>query len=133
MKAITTKPHGAHRLRADDHCGNVCIIDRDDAAPSWEEQNHAAARELCRRMGWTGYLIGGGFPDGSYAWTFLPNYHPALLSLAETTRALKSHLQESARDHSLGNISLLCPCAENELARALVVLEKSRMVAEGVL
>jgi hypothetical protein len=37
------------------------------------EGNHRAAAEaLAARLGWTGRMIGGGLPDGSFAWVFDP-------------------------------------------------------------
>ena len=47
-----------------------------------------------------------------------------LASVRELTLALEAHLRESTRDHNLGNIDLLCPCSQNELARAKELLKK---------
>jgi|SRR5579864_6445341 len=51
---------------------------------------------------------------------------PELLeALKETLRALESHLNESTRDHNLGNVDLLCPCSQNEVVRAKAAIAKA--------
>ena len=75
MKAIKTKYLGPGNVRGSrvkattGEKGQTIILSwsgRDDSA-----RNHAnAARALANKFGWTGELIGGGFPDGSMVWVF---------------------------------------------------------------
>lgn len=58
MKAIFTKTHGAHRMRATDNDGNTVIVDRPSELQH-EEQHDAAARALCERRNWHGQLAKG--------------------------------------------------------------------------
>lgn len=49
-----------------------------------------------------------------------------LTALYETLAALETHLAESARDHSLGNVDVLCPCSTNEVVRARAAIAKAK-------
>lgn len=48
------------------------IIVEWDHALDVEGNHRAAADALAARLGWTGRLVGGGLPDGSFAWVFDP-------------------------------------------------------------
>lgn len=66
-KAIRTKYHGptntrGSRVTATDGDRNWITIEWDHSLTS--DQNHrAAAVALCKKLGWTGTLAQGGFPD----------------------------------------------------------------------
>ena len=58
MKAITTKLNAARtRVIADDGDGNRATVVRESV--QLEELHAAAAQALCKKMGWSGRLVGG--------------------------------------------------------------------------
>jgi hypothetical protein len=80
MKAIRTKYHGptdtrGSRISASDEDGNRVSIPYPHEL-SGEAAHRAAADALCRKMNWSGELIGGALKDG-YAFVWVPEsfYH----------------------------------------------------------
>lgn len=42
---------------------------------SGEAVHRLAAEALCKRQGWPTAIVGGGLPNGDYAFCFLPDYN----------------------------------------------------------
>jgi hypothetical protein len=75
MKAITTKyipqtEHRPSRIQASDMDGNQITISY-PYEDSDEANYRTAALALCKKMKWTGNLVGGGIKDG-YVFCFVP-------------------------------------------------------------
>ena len=76
MKAIKTKYLGPGNVRGSrvkattGEKGQTVILSWDNRLSGTESNHAAAARALANKFGWTGELIGGGFPDGSMVWVF---------------------------------------------------------------
>jgi hypothetical protein len=79
MQAIVTKficptNHRGSRVKATASCGSLTL--------SWDhalnqDENHAAvAKAFCESKEWTGQMVGGCLPDGSWAWVFVSEYSP---------------------------------------------------------
>jgi len=74
MKAILTKYRGAtnslgSRIIATAEGGHRVTIPYPHEL-SGEAVHAAAALTLCKKLNWTGSLVGGGLPDGSYCFCF---------------------------------------------------------------
>lgn len=77
MKAIRTHylPHSSRRparivASTGEHKQQFTVSIWSDQIPDGMSPHAFAARELCRRMGWNGEMIGGAFPNGDHVWTF---------------------------------------------------------------
>jgi hypothetical protein len=75
MKAIKTQYKGptdtnGSRIIASDTQGNRITIPYDYSVNS-DQAHEIAAYALCKKMNWTGKLIGGGLKD-CMVWVFLP-------------------------------------------------------------
>lgn len=73
MKAILTKylpatTHKGSRVKAFDSDGNSLTVAYDSCFSNYHAHERAA-NLLCKKMGWTGDLIGGGIKTG-YAFVF---------------------------------------------------------------
>jgi len=70
MKAITTKytPSGYSACDGD---GNRARIGYPAAINGIEARHFAAAQALCKKMGWTGRLVGGQQKPGVYVWCWV--------------------------------------------------------------
>lgn len=77
MKAIQTRYYGATNTRG----SRIVATAEGGAKPhrvsipyppelSGEAVHAAAAVKLCEKLGWTGILVGGGLPNGDYAFCF---------------------------------------------------------------
>ena len=74
MKAIETKYHGptntrGARISATDMDGNRISVPYPHEAQMGEAAHRVAAEALCRKMRWSGRLIGGAVKSG-YAFVF---------------------------------------------------------------
>src|SRR5262245_54119953 len=96
MKAITVRFHGPSarrgaRLSARDMDGNRITVPYPDEGPLGEPRYRVAAEALCRKMGWSGPLVGGAIAAG-YVFVFLdpaelPPESAARRSLSRTPAA----------------------------------------------
>jgi hypothetical protein len=75
MKAIITKYHGptntlGSRVSAEDSDGNRVYVSR-DCSLHIEDSHKDAAIALCKKMRWTGKLVGGDFGNGQRIFVWL--------------------------------------------------------------
>ena len=103
MKAIFTKYHGptnvkGARISASDEDGNRVVISYPYEL-SGEDVHRAAADALCKKMNWTGNLVGGSYTKG-YVFTFGPDWQACTRAsnrLADLTCLMYHPKDEKAR------------------------------------